>query len=294
MISVVIPIHNEEKNIRPLYKELKQVLEGLGEDYEIIYVNDGSTDRSGEVLATLKAEDPCVRVLEMDRNRGEAAALTAGFWHARGKIVVSLDGDGQNDPKYIPQLLQKLSEGYLVVSGWRRKRKEPLFRRVLPSLIANRLIGMVTGVKVRDNGCSLKAYRAEVVRRVQLPHGFHRFIPAVFGVQDNEVAEIPVVDRPRKFGRSHYGLKRTFEVLRELFTMPLLKYSKSSEKILIVFTGLLFAGTNLCFFLSLRKRISFLCPGSLGAALAISFSVLNNLRRFKKAQEQGVFKVREI
>jgi glycosyltransferase involved in cell wall biosynthesis len=166
MISLVIPVHNEEGNIEPLYREIKTVMDSLGEEYEILYVNDGSTDASGEILARIKAQDPRVRVLEMDRNRGEAAALTAGFHHARGEMVVSMDGDGQNDPSYIPRLLEKLKEGYKAVSGWREKRKEPYFTRVLPSRVANWLIGMVTGVKVHDNGCSLKAYRAEVVKGI--------------------------------------------------------------------------------------------------------------------------------
>ncbi len=288
MISVVIPIHNEEGNIEPLYQELKEVLEGLGEDYELIYVNDGSTDRSGEILATLKARDPRVRVLEMDRNRGEAAALTAGFWHARGDVVVSLDGDGQNNPAYIPELLRKLSEGYLVVSGWRRKRKEPFFRRVLPSWVANRLIGLVTGVRVRDNGCSLKVYRAEVVRRVQLPYGFHRFIPAVFGVRNEEVAEVPILDRPRRFGRSHYGLSRIFEVVRELLTMPFLRKARVWREVLLLLgmAELLSGGLSLVG--KEKKGFFLLMAGS--CSLVISA----NLSRFLRAQEKGVFRVREL
>ncbi len=288
MISVVIPVHNEEKNIKPLYEELKKVLETLGEDYEIIYVNDGSTDRSAEILLELKRKDPRIRVLEMDTNRGEAAALTAGFWHARGEVVVSLDGDGQNDPAYIPQLLAKLREGYQVVSGRRLKRKEPFLTRVLPSLVANHLIGFVTGVWVKDNGCSLKAYRAEVVRRVQIPHGFHRFIPAVFGVRNEEVAEIPVVDRPRRFGRSHYGLTRTFEVLRELLTFPFLQRPKTWRRVFWL-SGIL---SSLLGGKAWRKNPG---RGLLGFSLGgASFLVAANLLRFERAQQKGVFRVREL
>lgn len=295
MISVVIPVHNEEKNIEPLYEEILAALEPLGEPFEIIYVNDGSTDGTGEVLRKLKARDSRVRVLEMDRNRGEAAALTAGFFNARGEIVVSMDGDGQNDPAYIPDLLRKLREGYAVVSGWRMKRKEPLITRKIPSFVANRLIGLITGIRVHDNGCSLKAYRAEIVKRIQIPHGFHRFIPAVFGVKNSEVAEVKIIDRPRRFGRTHYGLKRTFEVLRELLTIRLvLKNRKRNEKGLTILTAFLFLGTGVSLVLSLLDRISLLYPTLLSTASVISLLTLRNLRRFNKAQEEGVFKIREL
>ena len=292
---MVIPVHNEEKNIEPLYEEILAALEPLGEPFEIIYVNDGSTDGTGEVLRKLKARDSRVRVLEMDRNRGEAAALTAGFFNARGEIVVSMDGDGQNDPAYIPDLLRKLREGYAVVSGWRMKRKEPLITRKIPSFVANRLIGLITGIKVHDNGCSLKAYRAEIVKRIQIPHGFHRFIPAVFGVKNSEVAEVKIIDRPRRFGRTHYGLKRTFEVLRELLTIRLvLKNRKRNEKGLTILTAFLFLGTGVSLVLSLLDRISLLYPTLLSTASVISLLTLKNLRRFNKAQEEGVFKIREL
>ena len=295
MISVVIPVHNEEKNIEPLYKELLSALEPLGEPFEIIYVNDGSTDGTGEVLRRLKARDYRVRVLEMDYNRGEAAALTAGFLRARGEVVISMDGDGQNDPAYIPDLLAKLREGYTVVSGWRMKRREPLLTRRIPSWIANRLIALVTGVKVHDHGCSLKAYRAEVVKRIQIPHGFHRFIPAVFGVKGSEVAEIRIVDRPRRFGRTHYGLKRTFEVLRELLTIRLVLGNRErNERLMIVLTSLLFLGTGLSLGLFIPGRVSVLYPAVLSATSAGAIIALKNLRRFNRAQKEGVFRIREI
>ena len=292
MISMVIPVHNEEENIEPLYEEIIAALEPLGEPFEIIYVNDGSTDGTGKVLRKLKAKDSRVQVFEMDRNRGEAAALTAGFFSARGEIVVSMDGDGQNDPAYIPALIRKLREGgYTVVSGWRIKRKEPLITRKIPSLIANRIIGLVTGIRAHDNGCGLKAYRAEVVKRVQIPHGFHRFIPAVFGVQNSEVAEVKIIDRPRRFGHTHYGLKRTFEVLRELLTIPLiLKNRKRNEKRLTIITTFLFLGTGVSLVFSLLGWVSLLYTILLSIASVISLITLKNLKRFNKAQEDGVFK----
>ena len=291
MISVVIPVHNEEKNIEPLYQELIPALESLREEFEIIYVNDGSTDNTNEVLLNLKKKDPRVRVLDMDRNRGEAAALTAGFAHAKGEIVISMDGDGQNDPAYIPEMVRILKEGnYKVVSGWRMKRKEPLITRQIPSWIANRIIGLITGVRVHDNGCSLKAYRAEVVKRVQIPHGFHRFIPAVFGVKNHEVTEIRVVDRPRRFGKSHYGLKRTFEVLRELLTIRfVLSDPEKNQKRLKFSAVLLSAVFLLC--LVLGKPIPTLIAAVI---LALNLIACRNLERFNKAQKEGVFRVKEL
>ncbi len=291
MISVVIPVHNEERNIEPLYRELVEVLERLNEPFEIIYVNDGSTDETGKVLRKLKKRDSRVRVLEMDRNRGEAAALTAGFFHARGEIVVSMDGDGQNDPAYIPEMVQKLREGgYKVVSGWRMKRKEPFLTRRIPSWIANRIIGLVTGVRVHDNGCSLKVYRAEVVKRVQIPHGFHRFIPAVFGVKNHEVAEVRIIDRPRRFGRSHYGLKRTFEVLRELLTIRLVTRNLNRNRKIFIIAGI--SGGLIEFFLLSKKNYpaSFLVLGTL---VLLVLTYLNH-QRFYCAQKEGVFVVNEI
>ncbi len=295
MISLVIPVHNEEGNIEPLYKEIKGVMDSMGEEYEIIYVNDGSSDGSGDILARLKARDPRIRVLEMDRNRGEAAALTAGFHHARGEIVVSMDGDGQNDPAYIPQLLEKLREGYKAVSGWREKRKEPFLTRVLPSKIANWIIGTVTGVKVHDNGCSLKAYRGEVVKTVQIPHGFHRFIPAVFGVKNHEVAEVRIKDRPRLSGSSHYGLPRTFEVLRELITIPFVL--KGPERCSLCLDTLFHYNLGL-----LITYLFFCCLVSQGLYLSPLFIVMTalsgitrrNLNRFIRAQREGVFEARGL
>ncbi len=295
MISLVIPVHNEEGNIEPLYKEIKGVMDSLGEEYEIIYVNDGSTDDSGEILRRIKAQDPKVRVLEMDKNRGEAAALTAGFHHARGDIVVSMDGDGQNDPAYIPQLLEKLREGYKAVSGWREKRKEPYLARVLPSKVANWVIGLVTGVKVHDNGCSLKAYRGEIVKEIQIPHGFHRFIPAIFGVKNQEVAEVKIKDRPRRWGSSHYGLTRTLEVLRELITIPfILKGSPGSDFCLkaCFTTGLALLLLYLLFCLWVPSGLYFL-PLPLVTVVA-SRVAYKNTERFLQAQREGVFSVSEI
>ncbi len=297
-VSVVIPVHNEEKNIPPLYEELKAVLEKLksrGYSYELVFVNDGSTDNTLEVLKNLKKSDPLVRILDMDKNRGQAAGLSAGFYYARGDIIVSLDGDGQNDPKYIIDLINKIEEGYKVVTGYRVKRKVPFLTRKLPSRIANWLISKVTGLRVRDNGCSLKAYVSPIPKRWQLPKGMHRFLPAVFGVKNEDLCEIPILDRPRKFGKSHYGLKRTFEVLRDLFTIPyILKNPKRYEKVfkwLFVFSclGTLISGISSYFFPKMWFLTGFGVICSIYTAV-----VFKNLKRFNKAQEEGVFKVKEL
>ncbi len=293
-ISLVIPVHNEEKNIPLVYKEAKEVLEELykekGYDYEIIFVNDGSTDGSVEVLKEIKRHDPSVRVLNMDKNRGEAAALTAGFFNARGKFILSMDGDGQNDPKYLKKLVEQLEKGYAVATGFRVKRQEPFFSRVLPSRVANWLISLATGLKVHDNGCALKAYRAEIPKRVQIPHGFHRFIPALFKVKNEEVSEIEVVDRPRLHGRSHYNFKRTLEVLRELLTIPfVLKDPVKWENRIEILSKGLGAVTLITLPFTNRKASVLLAGSSL-----VSFVIYKNLKRFNQAQKEGVFKVEEL
>ncbi|MGC9141822.1 MAG: glycosyltransferase family 2 protein [Caldimicrobium sp.] len=299
-ISIVIPMHNEEGNVDLVYHEVKNVCEEIktekGYDYEIIFINDGSTDKTLEKLKTIKELDPKVRILNMDRNRGQAAALTAGFQLARGDLIFTIDGDGQNDPKYFKELLQKLEDGYKVATGYRIKRKEPLLTRKLPSFIANRIIALVTGLKVRDNGCSLKGYVAEIPKRVQIPHGFHRFLPALFGVKNEEVVEIPVLDRKRYWGRSHYGLKRTFEVLRELITFPFLKKSEFYEKFFKIWGYLhiiLFVPVAIWFIIKPDLLKVALLLALLSGAI-VSYIIHKNLKRFNLSQKEGVFRVEEL
>jgi len=302
-ISLVIPVHNEEKNIPIVYEETKKVLEDLhqnkGYNYEIIFINDGSSDNTLEVLKNLKNLDFHLKILNMDKQRGQAAGLTAGFYYATGDIIITMDGDGQNDPKYIKDLVEKLEEGYKVVTGYRIKRKEPFLTRILPSRIANWLISVVTGLKVRDNGCSLKAYLSPIPKKFQIPHGFHRFIPAVFGVKNEEVFEIPVIDRPRLYGKTHYGLKRTFEVIRELLTIPFvlrnpLKFEKIFKYFFILFLCIFISTLFFKFFLKLSHFWSILIPGLSLVLSLFSYIIWKNLKRFNKAQKEGVFKVEEI
>lgn len=226
VLSVVIPIFNEERNIGPLYSRLKETLDGIGVDYEIVVVDDGSTDKGFEILRGLQANDPRLRVVRFRRNFGQTAAFAAGFDHARGEVIVTLDADLQNDPGDIPALLAKIEEGYDVVSGWRVKRKDPFLSRRLPSLVANTLISKVTGVSLHDYGCSLKAYRREVVENIDLYGELHRFIPALASWMGISLVEVPVSHQERRFGRSKYGLSRTIKVLLDLLTVRfLLSYS---------------------------------------------------------------------
>ena len=226
-LSIVIPLFNEEENVKPLYAQLKEALEPLEQSYEIIIVDDGSTDRSFELLRGLQAQDKRLKVIRFRRNFGQTAAFAAGFEYAQGQVVVTMDADLQNDPADIPRLLEKLEEGYDVVSGWRVERwKSAWLTRRLPSVVANRLISETTGVHLHDYGCSLKAYRSEVVKNINLYGELHRFIPAMASWMGVSVAEIPVHYRSRQFGSSKYGLSRTIKVILDLLTVRfLLSYS---------------------------------------------------------------------
>ncbi len=225
-LSVVIPLFNEQENVEPLYQGLKRVLEGLGKEYEIIIVDDGSTDGSFESLKRLAADDPSLKVIRLRRNFGQTAAFSAGFDQAEGDVVVTLDADLQNDPADIPLLLAKIEEGHDIVSGWRKSRQDSFLTRRFPSMVANSLISEVTGVRLHDYGCSLKAYRHEVVKNINLYGELHRFIPALASWMGVSVAEVPVTHRPRRFGKSKYGLSRTIRVILDLLTVRfLLSYS---------------------------------------------------------------------
>ncbi len=225
-ISVVIPLYNEEEAIDELYRQLTQALEAYGEPYEVIVADDGSTDGSFEKLKAIHQRDPRWRIVQFRRNFGQTAGFVAGFQRARGDVVITIDADLQNDPADIPKLMAKIEEGYDIVSGWRVDRQDTFLTRKLPSIIANWLISRSTNVHLHDYGCSLKAYRAEVVKNINLYGELHRFIPAVassFGVR---VAEVPVNHRPREHGQSKYGISRTFRVILDLITVYfLLGYS---------------------------------------------------------------------
>ena len=205
-ISVVIPVLNEEGSLADLYREVTDVLQAFGRSYEILFVDDGSTDASYAILASLHSGDSRVQVIRLRRNFGQTAALAAGFDHASGNIVVTLDGDRQNDPTDIPALVRRLEQGFDMVCGWRKDRKDPFFSRRLPSQIANRLISITTGVHLHDYGCTLKAMRSEVAKNIQLYGEMHRFIPAVASWMGVDIDEMVVSHRPRQQGKSKYGI----------------------------------------------------------------------------------------
>ncbi len=218
-VSVVIPVYNEEGNIDRLYQELTAALEEIGRDFEVIAINDGSSDRTYDMLNDLQAKDARWHIIHFRRNFGQTAAMAAGFDAARGEVVITIDADLQNDPRDIQRILDKFAQGYDIVSGWRQDRKEPLFLRRIPSMIANRLISRATGIHLHDYGCTLKAYHFDVAKGVQLYGELHRFIPALASQMGVRVAEIPVKDRARKWGSSKYGFSRTFKVILDLIAV---------------------------------------------------------------------------
>jgi len=221
-LSIVIPVYNERDNIAPLYQGLKQVLGELDVSYEVIAVDDGSTDGSFEELRRLHLEDPALKVIRLRRNFGQAAAFAAGFDRARGEIIISMDADLQYDPADLRRLLDKMAEGYDIVSGWRVDRKESFVTRRLPSSVANWLISRITGVRLHDYGCSLKAYQRDVIQNVRLYGELHRFIPALASSIGVQVTEVPVSHHQRRFGRSKYNISRTLTVLLDLLTVKFL------------------------------------------------------------------------
>jgi glycosyltransferase involved in cell wall biosynthesis len=221
-LSVVIPVYNEEENVGLLYESLKKTLDPLKKEYEILFVDDGSTDKTLAILEEIQSIDNRIIVLSLRRNFGQTAAFAAGFDFARGDVVVTMDGDLQNDPADIPKLLEFIKENDLV-SGWRKKRKDPFFTRRLPSMMANWLISNVTGVKLHDYGCSLKAYRRDVIKNLKLYGEMHRFIPAVASWYGVRVAEVETVHHPRIRGKSKYGISRTVKVVLDLITVKFLQ-----------------------------------------------------------------------
>src|ERR1700693_4714917 len=225
MLSIVIPVHNEEPSLLPLYDRLTAVLESLQKQYEILFVDDASTDRSFELLANLVETDERLKVIRLRRNFGQTAALSAGFHEAEGDVIISLDGDLQHAPEDIPALLRKIDEGYDIASGWRKDRVDNALTRKIPSRVANWLMAKACGVELRDFGTTFKAYRAEILKDVNLYGELHRFIPALASFYGARIAEVPIRNLPRASGGSHYGLGRTFRVMFDIFTIWfLLKY----------------------------------------------------------------------
>ncbi len=225
-LSIVVPVYNEVENISLLIEKLHQTASSLSLSYEILLIDDGSTDGSWEKLMECSKDRPHFRLIRFRRNFGQTAAMSAGFKESKGEIIITLDADLQNDPADIPKLIEKMNQGFDVVSGWRKERKDPFVNRRLPSIIANYLISKITGIKLHDYGCTLKAYRRHIIDNLHLYGEMHRFIPALASWVGGTIEEVPVSHNPRRFGSSKYGISRTFRVLLDLMTVKfLLRYS---------------------------------------------------------------------
>ena len=276
-LSVVVPFLNEEQSIRPMYEAVIAAVQPLGRRFEIIFVDDGSSDATLSIARQVAAGDRRLRIISFRRNYGQTPAMAAGIDHARGRVIVTMDGDLQNDPRDIGALLEKIELGYDLVVGWRHNRQDKLISRKIPSVIANRLIGKVTGVAIRDNGCSLKAYRASVIQKLPLYAEMHRFIPAMASIAGPRIAQIKVRHHARSYGQSKYGLSRVYKVLLDLLTIKTLTGFFSRPTLWFSLLGLPFAllGLLLAFSSVFRYSASGFFPIPLAgtALLFIALSV---------------------
>ncbi len=226
--SVIVPLMNEEETVELLYSKIVEAMDSIDEPYEIVFIDDGSTDKTFEIMRRLQGKDEHLKVIKFRRNFGQSAAMGAGFEYASGETVIAMDGDLQNDPKDIPKLVAKLGEGYDIVSGWRQNRQDKVLIRKVPSKIANALIRHFTQVKITDTGCSLKAYTKEIVKKIRLYGELHRFIPALARIEGARIGEVPVSHHARQFGSSKYNISRTLKVIMDLTTLNLfIKYLRN-------------------------------------------------------------------
>ena len=306
-LSVVVPLYNEEESLPHLVEQLLAALRPSGERFELVLVNDGSSDRTAEVLERLSQDIPELVGVLLRKNYGQTAAMAAGFDVAQGEVIVSLDGDLQNDPADIPMLLAKLREGYDLVSGWRHQRQDAALQRKLPSKIANRLIGRVTGVRLHDYGCSLKAYRRDVLSDMRLYGELHRFLPALAFIEGARITEVKVNHRARQFGSSKYGIDRTFRVLMDLLTVWFMKRFLTRPMYVFGFGGLI------ALLLSLVASSSLLAVKLMGGDIAnrplltlavvlglagiqlFCFGLLGELqiRTYHESQDRPIYRIRE-
>jgi glycosyltransferase involved in cell wall biosynthesis len=310
MLSIVIPIHNEERSILPLYDRLAAVLERLGRPYEILFVDDASSDRSFELLANLVETDGHLKVIRLRRNFGQTAALSAGFHEAQGDVIMAMDGDLQHAPEDIPALLAKIDEGYDIASGWRKNRVDNALSRKLPSRIANWLMAKASGIDLRDFGTTFKAYRAEVLKDVNLYGELHRFIPALASFYGARIAEVPIRSTPRASGGSHYGIGRTFRVMFDILTIKfMLKYF---TRPMHFFGSLGLAGTTLgggiMGYLAIQKLLGYeivaehgplMVAGALlllGGLMMFSTGLIGEMmmRTYFESQDRRIYAVRQI
>lgn len=308
-LSVIIPVYNEAKNIPILLEEVKAALESSGFSYEILAIDDGSQDETYPLLIERAAQWPALKVVRLRKNFGQTPALSAGFDLAQGDIIVTMDGDLQNDPRDIPSLIRKINEGYDIVSGWREKRQDPFLSRRLPSIIANRMISWVTGVKLHDYGCTLKAFKKDVAKHIRLYGEMHRFIPAIASWMGVTIAEIPVNHRSRRFGSSKYGISRTIRVVLDLITVKfLLTYSTRPIQVFGLWGFLAgLAGFGLAAYLTIQ-RVFFEIPLANRPILLlaillifigiqfISIGLLGELqvRTYHESQGKPIYHIKEI
>ena len=292
-LSFVVPAHDEEGSVVDLHAELTKAAREFDTTYEIVFVNDGSRDGTLARLTDLLPHDPNLCVVDLQGNFGESAALSAGFAQARGRYVLTLDADGQNDPADFSRLLRALDDRYDVASGWRRQREDGFWLRVLPSRIANGLIRIITGVPVHDCGCTLKVYRKEVLVRTDLPRGMHRFLPAIAGIDPGRIVEVPVSDRPRASGTSHYGLSRTFVVMRDLVGLPLVLRQPRAGRATARFLGATAAVSLSGAAVLIASAAPWLALGA-GTLGAGAIAARHVIREFIDAEEHGVFRVRRV
>ena len=308
-ISVIIPVYNEGQNISSLYEKLASVLDQIGKGYEVIFVDDGSSDDTLAHLKSISEKSSQVRVLVLSRNFGQTAALSAGIDSSRGRIIIPMDGDHQNDPEDIAPLLQKIEEGYDVVSGWRQDRKDPFLKRRLPSILANKIISFIGGVRLHDYGCTLKAYRRDILKNIRLYGEMHRFIPIYAQWIGGRVSEIPVRHHARKFGSSKYGMSRVFKVILDLMVVKFLV--SYSQKPIYVFGGmgfLMIFGSFLsglyALYLKFFKGVSFiLTPLPLLCVLLLTLGFLSILmgllaeiltRTYYESQGKPTYQIKEV
>ena len=308
LISIVVPVYNESDSIKLLINEIFNVMESHKLPFELIIVNDGSVDRTSNVLENLSLEIKQLTVINLRKNYGQTAALAAGFDHSNGDIIVTLDGDLQNDPNDIPKLITNINEGYDLICGWRFQRKDKLLNRRIPSQIANRLIGNVTGIHLHDYGCSLKAFKHEIIKDIKLYGELHRFLPVLANIEGAKIKEIKVNHRSRKYGQSKYGIDRTFRVLMDLLTVWFMNKFLTRPMYVFGFIGIISIISS-CIMSSYLIVLKFLGESIGNRPLLIfalilgitgvqlfSFGLLGELliRTYHESQNRPIYRIREI
>ena len=308
-ISVVIPVFNERENLRPLFEGIREVLDDMGRTWELLFVDDGSTDGSYAVQQDIALLDGHVRVVRLRRNFGQTAAMSAGFDHAQGEIIITMDGDLQNDPTDIPMLVETLETGYDIVSGWRKGRKDPLISKRFPSFISNKVASWVTGVKLHDYGCTLKAYRKEILDEIHLYGELHRFIPALAGAIGARVGEVEVKHHARRNGKSKYGVGRLLRGFLDILSLKLLiSYSTRPMQIfgglgmLSILMGILSAGATVFMKLAIGTNMTgnpLLYMTILAVLVGIQFITMGflgeiNIRTYHESVKKPIYVIRDV